>query len=76
MAKQARSLILCTHGYKTEQVSVLSTILNVKFGLATTVSFNKTQPIIRISAKSYPIVQDLIFDTLMLMPSMKAKFPF
>lgn len=74
--KKARSFILCTHGYKNEQVEYLSEILNTKFNLKTSLKLNKNQPIIRISAKSYTILKDIIFYTIKKIPSMKSKFPF
>nr|QXI88202.1 hypothetical protein [Ulva intestinalis] len=74
--KKAKSLILCTHAYKKEQVEYLSEILNNKFGLKTNLGINKKQPILRISAKSYNILKELIFYTIKEIPSMKSKFPF
>jgi LAGLIDADG DNA endonuclease family len=74
--KESKSFMLCTHGYQIEQVWYLSELLNKKFGLITTVQFNKKQPIIRISAKSYKVFKELIYKTLILIPSMQTKFPF
>ena len=73
--KKAKSFQLCTHGYTVEQVTYLSNLLNTKFKLITTIGFNKKQPIIRISSKSYEIFNDLIYDTLIKIASMQAKFP-
>ena len=73
--KKAKSFQLCTHGYTVKQVTFLSNLLNTKFKLITTIGFNKKQPIIRISAKSSEIFKDLIYDTLIKIPSMQNKFP-
>ena len=74
--KGSKSFMLCTHGYTIEQAWFFSNLLNKKFGLMTTVQFNRKQPIIRISAKSYKLFKDLIYPTLDQMPSMQTKFPF
>lgn len=74
--KKAKSFQLCTHGYTVQQVKYLSSILNKKFQLVTNIGFNKNQPIIRISAKSYDNFKNLIYDTLVQIPSMQSKFPF
>jgi hypothetical protein len=74
--KKAKSFQLCTHGYTVKQVEYLLTILNEKFQLVTKIGFNKNQPIIKISAKSYHIFKGLIFDTIVKIPSMQNKFPF
>ena len=73
--KKAKSFQLCTHGYTVEQVTYLSNLLNTKFKLITKIGFNKKQPIIRISSKSYEIFSDLIYDTLIKIPSTQDKFP-
>lgn len=72
--KKANTFQLCTHGYSIEQVQFLSHILNIKFKLVTKVAFNKKQPIIRISAQSYFTFHELIYDILILIPSMQNKF--
>lgn len=73
--KESKSFILCTHGYKVSEVSYLSNLLNTKFDLVTKIGFNKQQPIIRISAKRYPVFYSLINPTLKNILSMKSKFP-
>lgn len=73
--KKSKTFQLCTHAYDQNQVEYLSNTLNNKFQLSTKVLFNKKQPVIQISAKSYPIFKDLIYDTLIQIPSMKSKFP-
>lgn len=73
--KNAKTLQLCTHGYEIHQVQYLSDLLNSKFKLITKVRFNKKQPIIQISAQSYPIFKDLIYKTLIKISSMQSKFP-
>jgi hypothetical protein len=73
--KKSKSFQLCTHGYTLQQVIYLSNLLNTKFKLITTIGFNKKQPIIRISAKSYNIFKNLIYNTLVQIPSMQVKFP-
>ena len=72
--KKANSFQICTHAYTQEQVQYLCNFLNTKFNLIATLSFNKQQPIIYISAKSYNIFKDLIYDTLIEIPSMQNKF--
>jgi len=72
--KKANSFQICTHAYTQEQVQYLCNVLNTKFNLIATLSFNKQQPIIYISAKSYNIFKDLIYDTLIEIPSMQNKF--
>lgn len=74
--KKAKSFALCTHGYKIDQVDYLSEILNRKFGLKTKVALDKKQPIIRIMAKSFIILKELIYTTLIQIPSIQSKFPF
>lgn len=74
--KNAKSFLLCTHGYTIEQAWFFSDLLNKKFGLATKVQFNKSQPIIRIPAKNYKKFNDLIYPTLSQISSMQLKFPF
>ena len=74
--KKARSFVLCTHAYKIEEVEYLSEILKNKFNLKTNLGLNKGKPILRISAKSYNILKELIFYTIKQVPSMESKFPF
>lgn len=74
--KKARSFVLCTHAYKSEEVEYLSELLTNKFNLKTNIGINKGRPILRISAKSYNILKELIFYTIKQIPSMESKFPF
>lgn len=73
--KNSKSFLLCTHAYTIEQALFFSKLLNEKFGLITTVHYNRNQPIIRISAECYPTFKKLIYPTLCQIPSMKTKFP-
>lgn len=72
--KKANSFQICTHAYTEDQVQYICKVLNKKFNLIATLRFNKQQPIIYISAKSYNIFKDLIYDTLIQIPSMQNKF--
>lgn len=72
--KKANSFQICTHAYTQEQVEFICNVLNTNFNLIATLRFNKQQPIIYISAKSYNIFKDLIYDTLIKIPSMQNKF--
>ena len=72
--KKANSFQICTHAYTQEQVQFLCDVLKIKFNINAKLSFNKQQPIIYISAKSYNIFKDLIYNTLIEIPSMQNKF--
>jgi hypothetical protein len=74
--KKAKSFTLCTHGYHLNQVHYFSKLLNSKFDLITKVAFNKNQPIIRISSKSYLVFRNLIYQKVCCILSMQNKFPF
>lgn len=73
--KNSKTFLLCTHAYTSDQTLFFSKLLNKKFGLLTTVHYNRNQPIIQISAKCYPTFHNLIYPTLSLIPSMQTKFP-
>jgi len=73
--KNCCHLILCTHGYKYHEVKYFSNLLNQKFDLLTNVRLNKKQPIIAISAKSFPLLEDLIGPIILNFPSMRSKWP-
>ena len=73
--KNARSFVLCTHGFTMNEVEFFSNLLNNKFDLITTVRFNKTQPIISISAKCFERFKALIAPEISRIPSMINKFP-
>ena len=73
--KNSRNFLLCTHGFTVNQVKYFSNLLNNKFGLITTVRFNKGQPVISMSAKCFNKFENLILPYIQLIPSMINKFP-
>jgi hypothetical protein len=74
-SKTSYSFLLCTHGFRFEDVVYLSNLLNKKFELITKVRLNRKQPVIAISTKCYPIFKSLISLYIDKIPSMESKFP-
>jgi len=65
--KLNRAVILSTQCFSLEQVNLLSNVLAEKFNLKCSVNKNENAYVIRISAKSLPILQSLLKD---IMPPM------
>lgn len=69
-----KGLVLNTHSFSEEEVSMMSLELNNKFNLRTSVRLNKKKNVIVIDSNSYERFLDLTY--LYIIPSMRYKFPF
>jgi hypothetical protein len=68
-----RSLVLNTHNFSKEEVEMMSSELNDKFSLNSTVKLNKNKYIIVIKSESYETFMNLT--NSFIIPVMKYKLP-